>query len=257
MDRLALLRAYDEDMRRDAWVPGLPAQRMPELTRYYDAGQREVLVMWHAFGADQAERIVERELAFFGQAGAINWKIYDGDEPANLAQVLRARGFVPEEESALMTCPTESLASLPLAGPADVLRLTTAGDVDQLDRVWSAVWPDANGGWVDVIREVVAEGDERLQVMVARIAGEPVASGYVVLDPRGRFAYLGGGATVEAHRGRGLYRSLVLARARIAKAAGIAHLAVEASAQSRPVLERLGFIRLTTLVFHERRGTPA
>jgi hypothetical protein len=44
----------------------------------------------------------------------------------------------------------------------------------------------------------------------------------------------------------------VLSRARIAKAAGIRYLAVEARPESGPILERLGFKPITTLRFFER-----
>jgi len=51
--------------------------------------------------------------------------------------------------------------------------------------------------------------------------------------------------TLPAFRGRGLYRATVAERARIASTA-IAGLYVDALPTSRPILERLGFVRLTT-----------
>ncbi len=47
-------------------------------------------------------------------------------------------------------------------------------------------------------------------------------------------------------RGRGLYRALIAFRARIAAERGYRYLQVDASDQSRPILERLGFVALTT-----------
>ncbi|WP_050776729.1 hypothetical protein [Streptomyces sp. SPB074] len=46
--------------------------------------------------------------------------------------------------------------------------------------------------------------------------------------------------------GRGLYRATVAARARIAAARGVRYLQVDASADSAPILRRLGFLELTT-----------
>jgi len=66
------------------------------------------------------------------------------------------------------------------------------------------------------------------------------------LIPGTRFAGLWGGGTVEAWRGRGIYRALVAHRARIAADRGFPYLQVDASDESRPILERLGFARLTT-----------
>jgi GNAT superfamily N-acetyltransferase len=66
------------------------------------------------------------------------------------------------------------------------------------------------------------------------------------LIPGTRFAGLWGGGTVEAWRGRGIYRALVAHRARIAADRGYRYLQVDASDESRPILERLGFAPLTT-----------
>jgi GNAT superfamily N-acetyltransferase len=60
------------------------------------------------------------------------------------------------------------------------------------------------------------------------------------------FASLWGGGTVRAFRGRGIYRALVAHRARLAAERGFRYLQVDASAESRPILERLGFVQLTT-----------
>lgn len=82
--------------------------------------------------------------------------------------------------------------------------------------------------------------------VVAPAGGEPVSAARMELVPGARFAGLWGGGTVRDWRGRGIYRALVAHRARIAAARGHRYLQVDASAQSRPVLERLGFVPLTT-----------
>jgi hypothetical protein len=47
-------------------------------------------------------------------------------------------------------------------------------------------------------------------------------------------------------RGRGVFRSLVAHRAALAAARGFRYLQVDASSDSRPILERLGFVQLAT-----------
>jgi GNAT superfamily N-acetyltransferase len=59
------------------------------------------------------------------------------------------------------------------------------------------------------------------------------------------FATLWGGATLPAWRGRGIYRALVRQRAQLAAERGRRYLEVDASADSRPILERLGFRAVT------------
>ena len=60
------------------------------------------------------------------------------------------------------------------------------------------------------------------------------------------FATLWGGSTLPAWRGRGIYRALVAQRANLAAARGFRYLQVDASDASRPILERLGFVPVTT-----------
>ncbi|HEY0793243.1 MAG TPA: hypothetical protein VGD78_19420 [Chthoniobacterales bacterium] len=50
---------------------------------------------------------------------------------------------------------------------------------------------------------------------------------------------------MPSHRGGGLYRALVAARANEARRLGCRFLTVEARETSSPILERLGFVALT------------
>jgi predicted GNAT superfamily acetyltransferase len=61
-----------------------------------------------------------------------------------------------------------------------------------------------------------------------------------------------GGATTAARRGRGVYKAMLAARAQAAQVRGAEYLAVEVSPESQPILARLGFVALSTLVFYER-----
>jgi len=60
------------------------------------------------------------------------------------------------------------------------------------------------------------------------------------------FATLWGGATLPAWRGRGIYRATVAYRASLAARRGFRYVQVDASDASRPILERLGFVAVTT-----------
>jgi len=60
------------------------------------------------------------------------------------------------------------------------------------------------------------------------------------------FATLWGGGTLPAWRRRGIYRATVQHRANLAAARGFHFIEVDASDDSRPILERLGFVAVTT-----------
>lgn len=70
--------------------------------------------------------------------------------------------------------------------------------------------------------------------------------GVDAVPPATEFATLWGGATAAEWRGRGIYRAVVAYRARLAKQRGRQYLQVDASDDSRPTLERLGFVAVTT-----------
>ena len=79
----------------------------------------------------------------------------------------------------------------------------------------------------------LAEEPDTVVAVVALADDVPVSSARMELIPGTRFAGLWGGGTVEAWRGRGIYRALVAHRARIAADRGYRYLQVDASDQSR------------------------
>jgi GNAT superfamily N-acetyltransferase len=90
------------------------------------------------------------------------------------------------------------------------------------------------------------ELEQNARAVVAFVDGQPVSGGRVDLDPGLDFAGLFGGATLPEFRGRGLYRATVARRAEIARERGYRWLYVDAAETSRPILERLGFLQITT-----------
>jgi len=76
----------------------------------------------------------------------------------------------------------------------------------------------------------------------------------------GRFAGLIQAATLPAYRGRGLYTALVAIRVQEAGQRGIRFLDADSSPMSRPILEKLGFRRLTQAhpcAWHVKHSSPS
>jgi GNAT superfamily N-acetyltransferase len=83
----------------------------------------------------------------------------------------------------------------------------------------------------------------------AALAGEAVADAddeRVAGHLETKFATLWGGATLPQWRRRGIYRAIVAYRANLAAGRGFRYLETDASDDSRPILERLGFTVVTT-----------
>jgi GNAT superfamily N-acetyltransferase len=202
-----ILELFDRQMRRDA----------ADEDGLYVGGEWNA-VLWPAGDIDRA---LERLRACPGHR---EWKLY-GHDPDGLAERLLAAGLVPEDEETVLVAEAASI-------PPTIVE--TANDT---------------GAYLDLAAQVFGRrfGLSRTAVaVVALVDGEPVSGGRVDLEPGKDFAGLFGGCTLPAFRGRGLYRATVAERARIARERGYRWLFVDALPTSRPILERLGFERLTT-----------
>jgi GNAT superfamily N-acetyltransferase len=91
------------------------------------------------------------------------------------------------------------------------------------------------------LRQQLAEAPETLDMVIAVAGNEPVSAARTDFLPGTEFAGLWGGGTLPQWRRRGIYRALVRYRAELAAKRGCTYLTVDASDQSRPILERIGF----------------
>ena len=85
------------------------------------------------------------------------------------------------------------------------------------------------------------EAPERSSMVLALAGDEPVCAARMELPAGSEFASLWGGGTLPGWRGRGIYRALIAYRAGLAASRGYRYLNVDASADSEPILGRLGF----------------
>ena len=92
-----------------------------------------------------------------------------------------------------------------------------------------------------------------MELWVAEADGRVVSAGR--LEPvRGTdVAGIWGGATLEAWRGRGIYRALTAVRARSALALGKTLIHSDSTEYSRPILERSGLVKVSTTTPYEWR----
>ena len=103
-----------------------------------------------------------------------------------------------------------------------------------------------NHSWIDALGEERAADPQGLSIFVAEAEGRTVGDGWVRFPSGTEFATFWGGFTLPDWRRRGIYRALVAHRAKLAVARGRRYIEVDASDNSRPILERLGFIPVTT-----------
>lgn len=250
MDHAAVLALYDRDVRERARPdgPGARIERAGAVVRQVADAQGWNGVLWSDLDAAGADRAIREQIDHFTALGRdFEWKLYGHDGPADLRERLVAAGFRAEPEETLLVGEAGRLALDDQSPPG--IRLVQATDEAGVGLV------------VDVHEKAFGTDGTRLRhrllarlaadpgtiVAVVALAGdEPVSAARMELVPGTPFAGLWGGGTVEAWRGRGLYRALVAHRARVAAALGYRYLQVDASPMSRPILERVGFHALST-----------
>lgn len=270
MNPATLLALYDDTMRRNAHPAGMLPEQLPHLSRYTTSSGSQRFVMWHDFPDDDAAAHVDAELdAVRGAAKVLMWKLYRHDAAHDaLRAALLARSFTENDHSTLMIAPVaavrEALANASgerehdaadaTTGPLQVRQLTTVADLDAYQGIWDDVWPDApNARYVDDYRTRIEENDAGV-VYFAGFApdGEAVTAGYMFHHPGDPVALLCGGTTKARWRRQRAYSRMLAVRADAAAARGVQYLSVEASPDSEPILARLGFAPLSTLMFFEK-----
>ncbi|MET7482230.1 GNAT family N-acetyltransferase [Streptomyces sp. NPDC005538] len=250
MDHAEVLALHDRDLREGARPdgPGACVERAGGVVRQVAGEHGWNGVLWSDLDDTGADAAIAEQIAYFtGLGRAFEWKLYGHDLPSDLGQRLTAAGFTPEPQETLMVGELAALNIDPQL--PDGIRLLAATDRVGVDLVADvhekAFGTDSSGLRARLLDQLAADPDTVVAV-VALAGDEPVSAARMELVPGTPFAGLWGGGTVEGWRGRGIYRALVAHRARIAADRGHRYVQVDASDQSRPILERLGLAPLTT-----------
>ena len=209
MEIAEILALFDRQMRRDA------------------AGEDGLYVSdgWSAVLWPPADGDVERVVARMRTApGYVEWKHYGHDRPSDLPERLRAAGLIPRDEETLLVADANAISPTELeleVAPQEYVELAASVFARRFDL------------------------SDRTVPVICRVDGIAVSGGRIDFYPSD-FAGLHGGVTLPAYRRRGLYTATVAKRAALARERGYRWLFVDALPTSRPILERLGFVRLTS-----------
>ncbi|MFC8126940.1 GNAT family N-acetyltransferase [Streptomyces sp. NPDC057302] len=253
MDLEAVLAAYDRQIRRGAQADsaGVCVERVGAVVRQTGAAHDWNGVHWADVDAATADAVIAEQVRHYGSLGReFEWKLHSHDSPADLADRLLAAGFVPEPAETMLVAevadlPTEPVLPegvrlLPVTDAAGARLMADAHDV--------AFGEDSSDLGERLAKRVLAQLTETPDTIVAVVAmaGDvPVSSARMEFCPGTDFAGLWGGGTAPEWRGKGIYRALIAHRTRIAAERGYRYLQVDATEDSRPILQRLGFEQLS------------
>jgi len=251
LDPIALREAYD--LRLRAFVPprlpaGVTVEADGPLTRMTEDAGFVTYRSVASLGPAELDALIARTRDHYAARGlSVEWKLHGHDLPEVLPDRLVAAGFVPEELETVVIGVAAPLAGQP-AGPegVELREVTDRADLDRIEDLKVAVWGGDRSGQADSLEREIAADPSAITIVAAVAEGTIVSAGWVRYVAGTEFATLWGGATRREWRGRGIYRALVSHRARLATSRGYTYLQVDASSMSRPILERLGFVAVTT-----------
>lgn len=259
MDRQAVLEAFNRQIRRhpepdprDGYV-----EHDDGVIRSMSLGDGWNGVSWCDIDPVSADAVIAAQISRFAELNCTwEWKHYSYDQPADLPDRLLAAGFTPGPAEALMVA---DLADLVLdASPPPGVELRAVVDehgVEALVSVHDEVFGGDHSAIGRTLLAALARQPSTGVGVVAWAGQTPIAAGRVELHPGTAFASLWGGGTLQTWRGHGAFRSLVAYRAATASARGFRYLQVDASPDSRPILQALGFLELAiTTPFMHRGG---
>jgi GNAT superfamily N-acetyltransferase len=251
-DHVALLGAYDAQLRahvHDRLPDRVRVERDGPLLRTVGFGGRGMVEYRDLDGLDGGEidDLIARQVRVFAERGeTVEWKLHGHDRPADLPERLRAAGFVPEEMETVVIAPVSSLGTETDAPNGVVVReVSDPLDLARIAQMEEEIWGEDHS-WIDDLGAERAADPDALSIFIAEAGEVVVCAGWVRFPSGTEFATLWGGGTLPDWRGRGIYRALVARRARLAAERGRRYIEVDASDDSRPILERLGFVAVTT-----------
>ena len=250
-----LLAAYDAQLRDripDPLPTGVTVERDGPLVRFFGLSGRG-FVGYRDLGGlegDGLDELIARQVRAFAERGEhFEWKLHGHDRPEDLPQRLRAAGFVPEEIETVVIARVDAIAGeVQLPEAVSLREVTSRGDFERIAALEMAVWGDHDQqSWlVDMLDSERAVDPDAISIVVAEAGGKVVCAAWIRFEGRTEFATLWGGATLPEWRRRGIYRATVACRANLAAERGFRYLETDASDDSRPILERLGFRAVTT-----------
>jgi GNAT superfamily N-acetyltransferase len=206
----------------------------------------------------ELDELIARQVRIFSERGeSFEWKLHGHDRPADLPDRLRAAGLVPEETETVVISRAEAVASEPSLPDGVVIHeLREPGDFARLVQLDESMSHEDHS-WIDALADERAADPQGLSIFVAEAGGRTVCDGWVRFPSGTEFATFWGGFTLPAWRRRGIYRALVAHRAKLAAERGRRYIEVDASDDSRSILERLGFVAVTTTTPYVWSPSPA
>lgn len=243
MDRNELLEIFTRQQRIEVTYPDIAREVDGSVVRHISLAGEDGFVIFSALSEETAESVISAQIARFQSIPQdFEWKVYDYDLPPDLIGRLRRRGFEIDEPEALLVLELSAgVEALSRPVPATLVPVHDPAEIDTVIALENEVWGTDHSELGERLKKDLQEYPELLSVYISYQAQQPASAAWTYFHPGTRFASLWGGATLPQFRRQGHYSRLLAARAQEAVQKGFSLLTVDASPQSRPILEKHGF----------------
>jgi hypothetical protein len=246
VDPARVLEQLDE-ARRSLCSQGIEHEVLPKLTRIRGSAGDWHAISYSRLDASGVEAAIIEQVRHYRALGVeVEWTVFAHDQPLDLRERLARHGFeIGPMETVVVLDLAEQPAWLDAPSAARVERVTSAAGARALRVLAERIFAHSQElVEAELLRALDAGSSEHIGYIVYE-GDVPAGVGRLHTHAQTPLAGLYGGGTLPEYRGRGLYRAGVAARARDARALGARYVRVDALPTSRPILERLGFVRIT------------
>lgn len=254
MNRNGLLICYDKDLRLHVNYPEARKEITDDVVRFIRRAPGMNFVSFTFADEERLGHVVDRQVQSLAPLDQpFTWKVYEHDRLPAIEKVLVASGFVEDSDpAAVMLIDLRQAAVTYEAPSADIRRITDRDGLRDIVHVLDGVYGGSND-WVYERLGLHLGIPGYLSAYAVHVDDRPVSIAWTYFPGR-HFATLFGGATLAEYRNRGFYSALLQVRLQEIRERGYPYAVVEAGAMSRPIVEKHGFQRLTTVWDYEWKG---
>jgi GNAT superfamily N-acetyltransferase len=243
MNKEKILELFNKHMRMEITYPGCRMEQTESVVREVSLSNERGYILYSQMNESTADAIIEEQITYFNYLKQpFEWKVFDYDQPLDLMNRLRSRGFEIEESEALMIMDiSEGDQLLTIPFKPEIRRITNEQGIWDMIKLEDDVWGVSHHSLGKRLVRDLHDDPANFFAYAAYVDGKAVSAAWMYLHEGTPFASLWGGSTLADFRKRGLYSSLLGIRARDAASRGYQLLMVDASSMSEPILEKHGF----------------
>jgi len=255
MNKNSLLIRYDKDLRLRVMYPEARKEITDDVVRFIRKAPGMNFVSFTFANEHHLDRVIDEEVKYFVPLKQpFTWKVYDHDLLPSLKERLASRGFAGDDDPADVMILDVKHAPDALFEPvqSDIRRIDSLEGLKDIIHVLDKVWGGHNT-WVNDRLGGHLNVPGYLSVYAAYVEDHPVSIAWTYF-PHGHFATLFAGSTIAEYRKQGLYTSLLATRLKEIRERGYSYAVVETGSMSKPIVEKHGFQRLTTVHDYQWKG---